>query len=223
MAELIAHRGASRLRHENTLPAFELALEQSADGIELDVHATKDGVVVVHHDADVPVGEQRIAIRGTPYAALREIALVSGDPIPTLADVLALVGDRATVYVEIKGAGIEAAVAGVLRSARTRCAVHSFDHRAVLRHQHLAPEIPTGVLSASYPIDNIGPVKAARARTLWQEWHLIDEELVRQAHASDIRVIAWTVNSESAVHRLTAFGVDALCGDDIQLLRRALS
>ena len=219
MPELIAHRGASRQRRENTLPAFQLALELGADAIELDVHATADGVVVVHHDPEVVAGERRIPIAGTVWAPLREVPLPGGERMPTLMDVLALVGDRATIYVEIKGAGIEASVASILKNSRSRCAVHSFDHRAAQRHHELAPEIPVGVLSASYPIDPIAPVRAAGAQALWQEWHLIDADLVARAHEAGVRVIAWTVNDAAEARRLVKLGVDALCGDDVAMLR----
>lgn len=219
MPELIAHRGASRLKRENTLSAFELALEQGADAIELDVHATADGVVVVHHDPDVVAGTRRIPIAATVWGPLRELPLPGDERIPTLMDVLALVGSRATIYVEIKGAGIEGAVFMVLRNSRSRCHVHSFDHRAVQRHRALAPEIPTGVLSASYPIDPIAPVLAAGAQTLWQEWQLIDADLVARAHAAGLRVIAWTVNDITEARRLATLGVDGLCGDDVIMLQ----
>lgn len=219
MPEIIAHRGASRQKRENTLPAFELALELGADAIELDVHATADGVVVVHHDLDVVAGSRRIPIAATVWGPLREMPLPCGERIPTLMDVLALVGSRATIYVEIKGAGIEASVARVLRNSRSNCAVHAFDHRAVQRLRELAPEIPTGVLSASYPVDPIAPVLAAGAHALWQEWHQIDAELVARAHAAQIRVMAWTVNEAAEAQRLARLGVDGICGDDVVLLR----
>ncbi len=222
MPELIAHRGASRQRRENTLHAFALALELGADAIELDVHATADGVVVVHHDPDVIAGERRIPIAATVWAPLKDLPLPGGERMPTLMDVLALVGDRATIYVEIKGVGIEAGVAGVLKHSRSRCAVHAFDHRAAQRHRELAPHIPVGVLSASYPVDPIAPVRAAGAQALWQEWHLIDESLVSRAHDAGIRVIAWTVNDLLEARRLIRLGVDALCGDDVEMLRDAL-
>lgn len=215
MTELIAHRGASRLRLENTLPAFALALDQGADGIELDVHATRDGEIVVHHDPAVG----GLAIADTPWSALREVQLGGGHRIPTLGDVLALAGNRATVYVEIKGAGIEHLVAPILLANPAKCAVHSFDHRTVQRHRRIARQIPTGVLSSSYPVDPIGPVIAADAQYLWQEWHLIDEELVASAHAAGIKVVAWTVNDARVAAGLVALGVDGLCGDDLDLLR----
>src|SRR5262245_27865170 len=116
---IIAHRGASREAPENTLAAFARALELGADGIELDVHRTADGAIVVHHDP-VPKplpGESGLAWK--PFSALSSAEVrrlrVSGDhQIPTLEEVLELVGDRATIYCELKGAGVVDLVAPVL-------------------------------------------------------------------------------------------------------------
>src|SRR4051794_40761774 len=107
----IAHRGMPRLARENTLPSFELALDAGADGLELDVHATADGVVVVHHDAELRRGP---GIASVPFAELRRHEAAPGVPIPTLEELCELVAGRATLFVEIKGAGIERAVLDTL-------------------------------------------------------------------------------------------------------------
>src|ERR671916_1175095 len=96
----IAHRGAPREHPENTLPAFARALELNADGIELDVHATRDGVVVVHHDPVPRATPDDPRLAGRPiadltYAEVEQFSVAPGVPIPTLADVLALIGDGA--------------------------------------------------------------------------------------------------------------------------------
>src|ERR1044071_5320119 len=98
--ERIAHRGAPRERVENTLPGFLLALDHGADAIELDVHVTRDARVVVHHDDHVG----SLAIADTRGANLKTVELRDGARIPRLEEVLDSVGDRATVYVEMKAA-----------------------------------------------------------------------------------------------------------------------
>src|SRR3712207_1260705 len=142
----IAHRGAPREHPENTLPAFARALELGADGIELDVHATRDGVVVVHHDSVPRATSSDPRLRGRAIAELshdelRRFEVAPGVGIPTLTDVFALVGDRAVVYVELKGANIERQVHTVIAEHGVRCAVHSFDHAAVARAGAIAPEL----------------------------------------------------------------------------------
>jgi glycerophosphoryl diester phosphodiesterase len=215
MPAIIAHRGASREYPENSIPAFERALALGADGIELDVHATRDGVVVVHHDADVAVSggdDPRRAIAAMTVAELRRS--MDASALPTLAEVLALVGERATVYVELKGADIEAAVVEVIRGApNVRVAVHSFDHRAVRRVGEIAPQLPLGILEVSRLVDPVRAMRDAGARDRWQQWQLIDADLVRTVHAAGGRVVAWTVNERQVAERLRAWGVDALCTD----------
>jgi glycerophosphoryl diester phosphodiesterase len=225
--ELVAHRGASRERPENTLAAFAVALDQRAEAIELDVHATADGVVVVHHDP-VPHGLYPDGRRERgPIAELRYVELstlrTAGEAIPTLRDVLALVGDRATVYVEIKGAGIEQLVIDVVRASEARCAIHSFDHAAIARVRTLAPEIPRGLLFEEGGIDvMLRTMESHDARYLWPAASLIDAALVDAAHSAGRRVIAWTVNESRLARTLATLGVDALCTDDVPMITAAL-
>jgi glycerophosphoryl diester phosphodiesterase len=227
--ELIGHRGAPRERPENTLASFLRALDLGADAVELDVHATRDGVVVVHHDF-VPRAVSSVArLKGRPIAELTAAELttfhVSDEPIPTLAAVLEAIGAHATVYVEIKGRGIEHAVIETIGGAPTaaRVAVHSFDHRAVARARGLQPGIATGILLASYLVDAEGALRAADARDYWQEASMIDVELVHAVHAAKGRVIAWTVNEPEDARRLASIGVDGICTDVLQTVGPALA
>ena len=224
VTELIAHRGASRERRENTLPAFERALELGADGIELDTHATSDGVVVVHHDA-IPRGESdRPGLQGRPIASLtaREVATFrfpDGAGIPTLADVADLVADRSILYVELKARTIEDRVITCLRSTRARYALHSFDHACVKRAGAREPGIATGILSSSYLLEPVAALRGAGARDYWQSLELVDQELIDRVHEAGGRVIVWTVNGAAEAASLRAAGVDGICSDDLRLVR----
>ena len=193
--ERIGHRGAKRELRENTLAAFRRAFERGADAVELDVHATRDGVVVIHHDPELgaefgPVSGRAIA--GLDWIDVEGLGLPSELGMPTLAQLLAIVPASATAYVEIKGEHIEGLVADVIRDSTTRCAVHSFDHQAVRRMRDIAPQIPRGIL--------------------------FDRPLVDRVHEAGGRVIAWTVNSADSAATLGAIGVDGLCTDDVRLL-----
>ena len=221
---MIAHRGASRERPENTLSAFLRALDRGADAVELDVHATRDAVVVVHHDPVPRASPPSPALAGRRISrlSLHELSdfRVDGERIPTLAEVLDAIGDKVTVYVEVKGHGIEAAVVECIRRSRARCAVHSFDHRVAVRVRELEPALPTGILVASYLLDPVAAMRQARARDYWCAWDLIDGVLVSQVHAAGGRVIAWTVNGTEDWAALAALGVDGICSDDVALVRR---
>lgn len=215
---IIAHRGSSRERTENTLPAFRLALEQGADGIELDVHATRDRTVVVHHDAIPRAAAPSPALNGRPIADLsitevRDFRFSDGSSIPTLEEVLKAVGDRAEVFIEIKGRHIERPVVECAGDHAVRCAIHCFDHRVVQRVRKLAPEMRTGILLASYLVESDAALAAAGALDLWQQWDFVDEQLVTDIHAEGGRVIAWTVNDRARARDLEQMKVDGVCSD----------
>ena len=213
--EIVAHRGLPREARENTLDAFSLALEAGCDAIELDVHATSDGVVLVHHDAQLHAragSEER-----EPIARLTHAQVVTRTPhdwpIATLHEVLELVDGRVRVYVEVKARDIETQLCEVLGAHTCDVAVHSFDHRISSKVRTLAAAIPVGVLMSSYLIDPSLPLSLTGARDLWQQWELIDRELVDRAHLAGGRVVAWTVNDVPNAARLAEMGVDALCTD----------
>jgi glycerophosphoryl diester phosphodiesterase len=220
--QIIAHRGASRERPENTLAAFRRAAELGADAVELDVHRTADGTTVVHHDPLLADGRAITRVTAAQLAPLR----VRGEPIPTLEAVLAAVGDSLAVYCELKGGDSTPGAVAVLSAstaAHGRHAVHSFDHRLVAEARRLAPDLARGVLEVSYPVQPVAAAEAVGARDLWRQWEFVDEALVQVAHAAGHRVIAWTVNDAEVMRRFAAIGVDGLCTDDVALARTALA
>jgi glycerophosphoryl diester phosphodiesterase len=226
---LIGHRGAPRERPENTLPSFLRALELQADGIELDVHCTKDRVVVVHHDAvpraTPPSGRlagrriDELTFDELQGFSVRGLALVS-----TLEESLAVIRGRADVFVELKGAAVERETIAVIRDspAPERCAVHSFDHAQVARARAIAPEIRGGILVDRPPPDLVALMAGAEALDLWATPELVDAALVARVHDVGGRVIAWTVNRPEQALALATMGVDGLCTDFLPVLRAAL-
>ena len=224
---IIGHRGSPREAPENTIASFERALAHGVDGIELDVHATADGVVVVHHDAVMaPAGSALHAGRAIASLTWRELAAGRGDdmsPAPRLSDVLALIGDRSMAYVEIKGAGIESAVVECIEGARTECAVHAFDHRSVARVRTLAADLRVGILLEARLVDPLSALRDAGATDFWQQWTRIDEDLVAAVHGAGGRVIAWTVNDGGAAAELVRIGVDGICTDVPGEMRRLIA
>jgi glycerophosphoryl diester phosphodiesterase len=225
--ELIAHRGSPRRFRENTLPGFRAALDAGVDGIELDVHATADGTVVVHHDPQL--GPTAGALAGRPIAALDAAALLAqpldetGACVPTLDDVLALCAGRATVYVEVKARGIDALVLAALgRHPATRTAVHAFDHRLALLLSDRAPSVPSGILVDAYLVDPAHALRTARARDYWPHRLMVDRALVDAIHDAGGRVIVWTVNDPEDARALATLGVDGICTDVPELIGAAL-
>jgi glycerophosphoryl diester phosphodiesterase len=226
--EIIGHRGAPREAPENTLPAFRRAIELGADAVELDVHATADGVAVVHHDPvprvqSAPRGLAHRPISELTWEELREFRLDKDAAIPTLAEVLDDLPARARIYVEVKAPAADAPVIALVRQHGIRCAVHSFDHRVTRRLRRAAPDIRGGILLSSYLIDTGAAMRGAGALDLWQHWEFIDEPLVAEVHAAGGRIIAWTVNDVRLARSFVAMGVDAICSDVPGEMRRALA
>jgi len=214
----IAHRGMPRRARENTILSFEAALAEEADGIELDVHATADGVVVVHHDPQLRGGTD---IATTSWDTVRRAASAVGVEIPTLVDVCALVNDRAELFVEIKGAHIERSVHAVLSAHRGRSAIHSFDRGAIARLSHLDRRLRLGLLFEERVSDVAALLAAHGALDAWPHHSLVDAALVEAVHAARGRVIAWTANARRDIERLAALGVDGICTDDVTLVATA--
>ncbi len=211
----ISHRGAHGLLPENTIPAFTRAIEAGADAIELDVHLTLDGTLVVHHDADFLTEDGgQLPICSTDLARLREIR---NDPAlcPTLDDVMDAVGTRATLFIETKVKGAEIALLRAVRESECDCAVHSFDHRVSLELKSFFPALRTGILQVSRPVNPVETLARSRADDLWQHVDFTDEELVREVQSAGKRVIVWTANNPADWKRLVKLGVDGVCTDRI--------
>lgn len=220
---IIAHRGASGYEYENSKAAFRRALTLDVDGLELDVHATCDGGIVVHHDAEIP-GCGPIA--QLTLRQVRQARLRNGEVVPLLAEVLELAGD-CDVYVEVKSLppGFDDRLFDALDDAPcpTRYRLHGFDHRIIQRLGEARPEFERGILLSAYLADPVAAMAAVGARTLWQEWHLIDRALIECVHAAGGTVIAWTVNEVADLARLARLGVDGLCGNYPDRIRVAMA
>ncbi|HEU4699938.1 MAG TPA: glycerophosphodiester phosphodiesterase [Gemmatimonadales bacterium] len=218
---IIAHRGASGYEYENSLAAFRRAVMLDADGVELDVHATRDGAILVHHDPELP-GLGPIA--HLSLAECRQVRLRDGEPPPLLAEVLALL-DGCDAWIEVKSlapAHDEAFLAVLDAGPRPgRYAVHGFDHRIIARLGARRPGLRRGCLLSSYLLDPVAALRAAGAVTLWQEAHMIDEALVDLVHDAGLQLVAWTVNDIGEAARLAQLGVDGLCGNFPDRLRVA--
>ena len=220
---VIAHRGASGYEYENSRAAFRRAVMLDADGIELDIHATRDGGIVVHHDPEIPgVGP----IAQLSLAEARQLRIRNGEPVPVLAEILDLVGDR-DVWVEVKSLppAYDDTLLAILDQgpAPQRYAIHSFDHRIVQRLGEARPTLRRGILLSAYLTDPVAVMREVGATTLWQEWHQVDHELVTVVHEANCTVIAWTVNEIGDLDRMVRLGVDGLCGNYPDRIRVAIA
>jgi glycerophosphoryl diester phosphodiesterase len=224
---VIAHRGASAEKPENTLAAFRRALARGADGIELDVQTTRDGVPVVFHDATLR------RLTGVPgrlaeltWRDLKKLRVRGTEPIPRLADVLALVRGRAVVQVELKRGGAIAPVVRVLRRARAAgwVILASFDAGLVRRARRQAPEFPRMLIADGRGLEKLLRTMTALGAAGLSLHHraVRNRATVELIHRHGGRVWCWTVNTAPEMRRLAARGVDAILSDNPALLRRTV-
>jgi glycerophosphoryl diester phosphodiesterase len=207
---VIAHRGASSIVLENSLAAFRAAAGQGADGVELDIHATLDGEIVVHHDPSV-MGLPIAQTRAKDLAAVR---LANGEPLPTLAQALDVLAGL-KVFVEVKG--LDARWDGRFFETLDHgpnpsgYAIHSFIAPILHRLGEERPALPRGILTEEAPPDLRQTLDAAMAQTLWPERSLANGRLVAAVHELGARIIVWTVDSPADMQRLVGWGVDGIC------------
>jgi glycerophosphoryl diester phosphodiesterase len=214
-ALVIAHRGASGIELENSLAAFRAAAPQGADAVELDIHASADGELIVHHDEGV--GGTLIA-----HASARTIAalrLPNGEPVPTLAQALVAIPLPLQVFVEVKALAprwddrlLETLGRGPNPAGY---AVHSFDPEIVGRLGRRRPALRRGAFT-------LDALKQARASILWQDRSGAVEPLVRAAHGAGAQVFVWTVDDPAEMTRLVRWGVDGICTNFPDRARRAV-
>ena len=228
---VIAHRGASARAPENTLLSFRAALEDGADGVELDARLTADDVVVVMHDDDVArVSNSTGRISEMSFEQLRAVS-VRGEAVPSLAEVLNLVGGHAGVVVEIKGAfggartisGDEVARAVVpLISGIPSVLVSSFDPGAVAYVRAVTPEIPTAITIGGHA--DLDETIALALSAGHREVHLpaarVSADFVGRVHEAGLTVLAFTVNEAERARELEAIGLDGIFSDDPAGVRR---
>jgi len=219
---VVAHRGASGYEVENTLAAFRTAAKLGADAVELDIHETADGAIVVHHG-------NMVAGRHISQCALWELrghVLPNGEPIPMLEEALSVILPHLMAYVETKTISPEndARLSDIIDDspAPARVALHAFDHRIIQRFAARRPHTHRGVISASYPVNAVRCMADADAQTLWEEWPFIDEALVQSVHGAGMTIYAWTVNNREQMDRLLRLGVDALVSDMPDVARQAI-
>lgn len=225
---IIAHRGASAEKPENTLAAFRRALTLKVDGIELDVQLTRDGVPVVFHDASLRrLTGNRSPLAGKSAAELANLRVRGTEPIPRLVDVLRLTRGRTVVQIELKaGVGVAPVIQAIKSSRATAWVIlASFEPFLIRESRRLAPAIPRMLISPG----RAAPAALARQlAALGARGLSVNHRAVRSAawvdyfHARGFSVWSWTVNDRPTARRLAGWGIDALLGDNPALLKRSV-
>ncbi|RKN74167.1 glycerophosphodiester phosphodiesterase [Paenibacillus ginsengarvi] len=233
---VIAHRGAAGEAPENTLAAFALGLEQGCTGIELDVHLSKDGEVIVCHDTTIDrTSDGKGAISDMTVAELKKADAgrwfherFEGERLPLLEEVFDLVPPEVQINVEVK-AGIGDIVPALVKlmERKNRLAgvfVSSFDFDILEQVKELEPEARVGLL---YNIRMKHHYRMAQlldnpVYSLHPHWSRLNEQNVRAATERGLRVYPWTVNKEADMRKMIACGVSGIITDYPGRLKRLL-
>lgn len=220
----VGHRGLMGVEPENTLRSFVRADREGLDVIELDLHLSKDGALVVMHDADVarttdgsgPVGDFTLA-------ELRELDAGLGERIPVFEEAVAAVS--APIQAEIKDGAAARVLARAIEEHRLhdRVTVISFHDDALRETREQLPDIPVALVAG-----RSSPTAPERARELGAhmvslELCRLDADTVERAHAAGIKVISWTVNTPEELARALELGLDGVVTDLPEIRRAVLS
>lgn len=216
----IGHRGIKGVEPENTLRSFVAAQRAGLDVIELDLHLSKDGALVVMHDPDVDrTTDGTGAIADKTLAELRSLDAGQGERVPVFEEVLDTVGSP--LQAEIKDVAAARALAAVIqeRNLVDRVEVSSFHDEAVAEIARLVPGIRTALIASRYGTDVVDRAVKAGARTVCLNIRRLTLETVELARKADLRIIGWVVNSQSQLRLVRALELDGATTDYPEIKR----
>ena len=228
-SKIIAHRGASGHAPENTMAAFQLAMEQGADGIELDVMLSKDGRLVVFHDHTVDRTTNGTGrVKDMTLAQLQSLDAGNGEKIPTLEEVLKTYGGQLLINIDLRNYatpfdGLARGVAELLSSNgfSRSVIVSAFNPFNLMRIRRLCPEVKVGLLTLPN-MANLWIWRLFKNDALHPHYKDVDRALVETARSHHQQVNVWTVDDPDEIRRLETLNVDSLITNFPKEAREAL-
>ncbi|MEU5378881.1 glycerophosphodiester phosphodiesterase [Streptomyces sp. NPDC005968] len=216
----IGHRGVMGVEPENTLRSFLAAERAGLDLIELDLHLSKDGALVVMHDAEVDrTTDGSGAITEKTLAELRALDAGRGERVPVFEEVLDAVGTP--LQAEIKGVAAARALAEVMhrRDLVGRVEVSSFHDEAIAEIARLVPGVRTALIASRYGTDVVERAVEAGAATVCLNIRRLTLEVVEHARKADLKIIAWVVNTLDHLRLVRALELDGATTDYPEIKR----
>jgi glycerophosphoryl diester phosphodiesterase len=233
--KIIAHRGFSGIAPENTMAAFKLAADLGVDFIELDIHQTKDGVIVCHHDENLKrICGIHAEIKDISFSDLKKADAGSwfdekfkDEPIPTLEEVISL---GVPLLIEIKKGspyypGIEKNLVNLLgrHSLQKSCILQSFESEvldALMEltaeyelHKLVTGDIPLLPLHIDHTLKKGSIIQYSKYKGVNPNYRFLSSGLVDKIHCHSQRVFTWTVNEKEQMQKVISFGVDGIITD----------
>ncbi|MHA1235327.1 MAG: glycerophosphodiester phosphodiesterase [Promethearchaeota archaeon] len=229
---VIGHKGASAIAPENTLKAFQKAIELRADYVEFDAHLTKDGEIVIRHDNDTySLTGTHSLIRDNTLEQIKKLDAGEGEHIPTLQELIAIAKGKIGLQLEIKSTGLLVRMVQILRKENLiqNSIVSCFMFGELVKLKKIEPKIKIGFLL---------PAELVRSQSIKRKiikcekegfyaihphFSTVNKEIVDFAHANGLKINVWTVNDRNSMNNLIQLGVDGIITDDISLLHETIS
>ena len=217
----IAHRGAKGYEPENTLQAFQKALDLNADGIELDVHLSADGHIIVIHDETIDkMTNGKGFVNTLSLPELKSFLIADRHEIPTLNEVFDLVDKKCLINIELKNFDTFSKVVDLIDGYVSEknwkyehFIVSSFDWNA-LQHVHdLNQKIPIGVLTETDLNLALAFAETIKAKAIHPYYHLLNEENTQKIQEKGFLVLPWTVNIEEDIQKIKNYKVNGIITD----------
>ena len=227
---VFAHRGYSSKYPENTMLAFEKAIDIGADGIEVDVHKSKDNKLVIIHDEDIErtfKGHGRVCdftLKELKEFENKEVNFSKNIKcsIPTLEEVLELLKDKEDIVLNIElktdvisYKEIESDVIKIIEryNMENRIILSSFNHKSIKKCKEINPSIKTGMLYKYKLSDPIKMAKEIKADGIHPNAKLVTKELIVESHKNNIKVNSYTVNSSNIMMKFKEWNIDGMYTD----------
>lgn len=210
----VGHRGVMGVEPENTLRSFRRAEQAGHDQVELDLHLSKDGALIVMHDAEVDrTTDGSGLVRDLTLAEIRGLDAGLGEPVPVFEEVLEAVGRP--IQAEIKDTAAARVLAAVLRERgeTDRVSVLSFHDEALAEIRTLLPEVRTVLVAEELGPHIVPRAQAVGARLVSLDLRQLNLDTVRRCHDAGIKVMAWTVNTAQDWALARALDLDGAATD----------
>jgi glycerophosphoryl diester phosphodiesterase len=217
----IAHRGARGYEPENTLKAFQKALDLNADGIELDVHLSSDGHIIVMHDETIDrMANGKGFVNALSLSELKSFLIDGQYEIPTLNEVFDLVNKKCLINIELKDAKAPVKVVALIEEYiskkgwnYTHFIVSSFDWKSLEEVHNLNSNISIGVLTEEDLDTALAFAEVIKAKAINPDYQLLTLENTAQIHEQGFLVLPWTVNLEEDIQKIKSYKVDGIISD----------
>jgi len=216
----IGHRGARAYEPENTLRSFKKAIELGVDAVELDVRETKDGKLVVIHDADVSrTTNGKGLVSELTLKEIKALETEKGEKIPSLEEALDFIDKKVKILIELKETGYEKKVLGLVKKKglEENVIIVSFLEDALKKVRELNKKVETGLIYVRHK----NPIKTAlelKANYLLPMYAFTHTANIQKAHENGLKVIVWTVNKPEEVEEYKRKGVDGITSDKPDIL-----